>query len=244
MTQTTIEVSTPRGTMPVHVHRRDDGPNPPLVVMYMDSLGVRPALHDHAERLAAAGYAVALPDLFYFVEPADLPRPDRLAAGDADEFARMGALVARMDDAAVIGDTALMLSALHPDHDRWGCVGFCMGGRYGLLAAERFAEGVSATALLHPSRLVTDDPDSPHLAAGEIRGSLYLGFGERDHVTPPSSIPPLREQLEAHGVAHRIEVIPQADHGFTMPGMPAYNQTAAERAWAGTLEVLRAIQRP
>ena len=242
MTQTTIEVPTPRGTMPVHVHRPDDRPTAPLVVMYMDSLGVRPVLDDHAERLATAGYTVALPDLFYFVEPADLPDLDRLKAGEPDEFARMGALVARMDDEAVIGDTALMLSALQHEHESWGCVGFCMGGRYGLLAAEHFGDDVSAAALLHPSRLVTDDPDSPHLAAGEIRGSLYLGFGERDHVTLPSSIPPLREQLEAHGVTHRIEVIPEADHGFTMPGMPAYNEAAAERAWAGTLEVLRATQ--
>ena len=57
-------------------------------------------------------------------------------------------------------------------------------------------------------------------------------------MTPPSTIPPLREQLETHGVKHRIEVIPEADHGFTMPGMPAYHEAAAERAWAGTLEVL------
>jgi carboxymethylenebutenolidase len=238
MSQMTIEVPTPRGTMPVHLHRPGDDGTAPLVVMYMDSLGVRPALHAHAERLATAGYAVALPDLFYFVDPADLPNVDRLRAGDPDEFGRMGALVARMEDEAVIGDTALMLSALHREHDHWGCVGFCMGGRYGLLAAERFADGVIAAALLHPSRLVTDDADSPHLAVGEIHGSLYLGFGERDHVTPPSTIPPLREQLEVHGVEHRIEVIPQADHGFTMPGMPSYHEAAAERAWAGTLAVL------
>ncbi len=73
-----------------------------------------------------------------------------------------------------------------------------------------------------------------------MRGGLYLGFGERDHVTPPSMIAPLREQLERYGIAHRIELIPDADHGFTMPGMPAYNEAAAEHAWAGTLALLGA----
>ena len=239
MPQTTIEVPTPRGTMPVSIHRPQGGDGP-LVILYMDSLGIRPVLHAHAERLATAGYTVALPDLFYFVDAADLPDLDRIAAGDPDEFARMGALVARMDDDAVIADTELLLSALEHDAERWGCVGFCMGGRYGLLAAERFGDDVGAAALLHPSRLVTDTPDSPHLTAGDVRGALYLGFGEHDHVTPPSTIPPLRERLEAHAVAHRIEVIPGADHGFTMPGMPAYLKAAAEQAWAGTMDVLGA----
>jgi dienelactone hydrolase len=58
-------------------------------------------------------------------------------------------------------------------------------------------------------------------------------------VTPVSSIPPLREQLEQHGVEHRIDVLPEAEHGYMMHDRPAYNERAAERAWAGTLELLR-----
>jgi dienelactone hydrolase len=118
------------------------------------------------------------------------------------------------------------------------CVGFCAGGRFGLRAASRFGTDVAAAALLHPSRLVTDEPDSPHRQLDAATARLYLGFGENDHVTPVSLIPPLREQLESHHVPFRIEVIPNADHGFTMPGMPAYNREAAEQAWAGTLELL------
>ena len=113
-----------------------------------------------------------------------------------------------------------------------------MGGRFGLRAAETFGDDVAAASLLHPSRLVTDEPDSPHLAADRIVGALYLGLGENDHVTPPDSLAPLRERLERNHVAHRIDVLPGADHGFTMPGMPSYNEAAAEQAWGGTLAVL------
>jgi len=74
---------------------------------------------------------------------------------------------------------------------------------------------------------------------GRIAGALYLGFGEADRVTPVSNIPPLREQLEQHGVEHRIDVLPGAEHGYSMPDRPAYNREAAERAWAQTLELLR-----
>ena len=239
MPQTTLDVTTDRGTMPAHLHTPEGSGPFPLVVVYMDSLGIRETLHDHARRLVAEGYAVALPDLFYFVDPADLPVLERLKAGDPDEFARMGAVVAQMNDEAVLADTERLLAALPDGHDGpWGCVGFCMGGRYGLLAAERFGADVRAASLLHPSRLVTETPDSPHRHVATVRGALYLGFGERDHVTPPSTIPPLRDELEAHGVTHVIEVLPGADHGFTMPGMPAYDEPAAERAWRGTLAVL------
>jgi carboxymethylenebutenolidase len=239
MNPTVIEVQTERGVMPVHLHQPGGDDPFPLVVLYMDGPGIRPALHGHAERLVRAGYAVALPDLYYAFDPADKPDVDKLAAGEGSEFGRMGALVARVNDAEVLADTRLMLEAVPGAADRpWGCVGFCMGGRFGLRAAEGFGEEVAVASLLHPSQLVTDQPDSPHLALGAVDASLYLGFGENDHVTPLSVIPPLREQLEKHAISFQIEVIPDADHGFTMPGLPAYNETAAELAWAGTLRAL------
>ena len=67
----------------------------------------------------------------------------------------------------------------------------------------------------------------------------HLGFGENDHVTPLSTIPPLREELERHEIPNTIDVIPGADHGFTMPGMPAYDEAAAERALTGAVSSLR-----
>jgi carboxymethylenebutenolidase len=241
MSETTIEVPTPRGTMPVHVHRPGDGESHPVVVLYMDAPGIRPALHEHATRLSDAGYTAVLPDLYDRFDRAELPDPERLKAGDAEEYKRMQGLVARVHDDDVLEETTLILEALA---DRpagpWGCVGFCMGGRLGLRAAEAFGPNVLAASLLHPTGLVTDDPDSPHLAVDRIAGGLYLGFGEADHVTPVSSIPPLREQLEQHGIEHRIEVFPGAAHGYTMPDRPAYNHGAAERAWSGTLDLLRA----
>ncbi len=68
-----LDIETARGVMPVHVTRPDGGGPAPLVVMYMDSLGIRDVLHDHARRLTDAGYATALPDLFFDV-PLDRPR--------------------------------------------------------------------------------------------------------------------------------------------------------------------------
>jgi carboxymethylenebutenolidase len=240
MSQTTIEVSTPRGTMPAYVYRPDgDGPFA-RVVLFMDAPGIRAALFGHAKRLAGAGYTAILPDLYYPFDQADRPNAERMATGDPEEFARMQKLVAQIHDDAVVEDTRLLLEAAPDSGDRaWGCVGFCMGGRFGFRATEAFGSDVAAASLLHPTRLVTDEPDSPHLGADRVEAALYLGFGENDSVTPLSTIPPLRERLEQAGVPNRIEILPGAEHGFTMPDRAAYDEAAAEQVWAGTLALLR-----
>ena len=240
MSQTTVDVTTPRGTMPTYVQRPGgDGPSA-RVVLFMDAPGIRPDLFGYAERLAGAGYTAILPDLYYALDPADRPNPERLAAGDPEEFERMHKAVGQIRDDAVLDDTRLLLEAVPARGDEsWGCVGFCMGGRLGLRAAEAFGTDVAAASLLHPTNLVTDEPDSPHLEVDRISAALYLGFGENDQVTPLSTIPPLRERLEQAGVAHRIEILAGAEHGFTMPGRAAYDEAAAEQVWDGTLTLLR-----
>jgi len=240
MSQATVDVSTPRGTMPTYIYRPDgDGPFA-RVVLFMDAPGIRQALFGHAERLAGAGYMAILPDLYYPFDRADRPNAERMAAGDPEEFERMRKLVARIHDDEVIEDTRLLLEAVPEGGDHpWACVGFCLGGRLGMRAAEAFGSDVAAASLLHPTNLVTDEPDSPHLGVDRVTAALYLGFGENDSVTPLSTIPPLRERLEQAGVAHRIEIVAGAEHGFTMPGRAAYNEAAAEQVWAGTLTLLR-----
>jgi carboxymethylenebutenolidase len=238
MSQTTINVQTPRGAMPVHLHEPEGNPQAPLVVLFMDAPGVRPALHLYGERLADAGYRAAIPDLYFDVDPADLPDLERLSAGVGEEFGRMAGLAARIDDAQVLDDTELLLRALRVGGQPWACVGFCLGGRLGFRAAQRFGDELAAAALLHPSQLVSDAPDAPYLAVDRIGAEMYLGFGENDHVTPLSQIPPIEESLTAHGVAHEIEVIRGMDHGFMMQGMPSYDQAGAEQGWAGAMTVL------
>jgi carboxymethylenebutenolidase len=242
MTPAQIEVKTARGTMPVFITAPDTTEPRPLVVLYMDAPGLRGDLHAAAQRVTDAGYVAALPDLYYGLDPSERPDPAALAQGDAQARELMMAAVQKLRDEEVVQDTRAMLERLGAepsiDASGWGCVGFCMGGRFGMRAAERFGEQVQAASLLHPSRLVTDAPDSPHRGVATVRGELYLGFGEADHVTPVSTIPPLREELEQHGLPHTIEVFPDAEHGYSMPHSPAYNRAAAERAWEGTLALL------
>ena len=137
MSQTTVDVATPRGTMPTYVHRPDATGPSPRVLLYMDAPGIRPALLGYAERLADAGYTAIVPDLYYPFDPAEKFDAERLAAGDKEEFARMRKLVGQIDDEQVLEDTRLLLEAVPgTDGGEWACIGFCMGGRLGMRAAE------------------------------------------------------------------------------------------------------------
>lgn len=236
-----IESPATHGPMPVRVGRPEGGRASAPIVIYMDAPGIRPALEDAASRLSRAGYTTVLPDLYYRFDAGDRPDVELLSAGDAEEFERMRSLIGRVSDAEVLADTASMLAHLAAEglieKGDWGCVGFCMGARYGLRAGSTFAETLRAAAFFHPSRLVTDEPDSPHLTIASPGAELYLGYGELDHATPLSTIPPLRAALERHGVEHRVEVFAGADHGFMAPDMPAYDEGSAERAWGAALDL-------
>jgi len=68
MPHTQLEIETADGRCPTHAYHPSGGGPWPGVIMYMDGIGMRPALMEIAERIANSGYYVLLPNLFYRVE--------------------------------------------------------------------------------------------------------------------------------------------------------------------------------
>src|SRR3954465_12156118 len=60
-----LEIQTRDGVCPSYVFQPEDGGPFPGVLVFMDGLGIRPAMLEIGERLASAGYFTLLPDLFY-----------------------------------------------------------------------------------------------------------------------------------------------------------------------------------
>ena len=85
MSRETTTITTDDGRCEATVFRPDEGSGPwPGVLMFMDGIGIRPALFAMAERIASRGYLVLLPDLYYRVGPyeaADLPAFIKRRAG-------------------------------------------------------------------------------------------------------------------------------------------------------------------
>jgi len=236
-------ITTGDGAMATFVAHPDDGGPFPAVIVYMDALGVRDEMRGVARRIADAGYFAAVPDLYHpFGEGITF---DAHALGDPDsgEMQRMFALIGQLDDDAIMDDTRALLDHLDGDPLVSGgpkaCVGFCLGGRLVIRAMTTFPDVFAAGAALHPSFIVTDDPDSAHLRIGEMRGELYVGLGGADGFQPPQAFEPARAELDRHGIRYVAEVHEGADHGFMIPGAPQHHDEACERSWERTFDLLR-----
>ena len=65
MRESVVDIATRDGQMNTYIFRPDgEGPFP-VVIHYMDSVGVREELSDMCRRLASVGYYVILPNLYY-----------------------------------------------------------------------------------------------------------------------------------------------------------------------------------
>ncbi|WP_116996161.1 dienelactone hydrolase family protein [Desertimonas flava] len=209
-----------------------DGEGPwPGVICYMDAGGVRPAMVDVAANIAAFGYAVLVPEMFYRhgeYAPFDMQN----VFSDAGERDRLMSMVFSLSKEMALSDTAAFLDALsaHPAvaGDRVGTTGYCMGGGISLAAAGRFPDRIVAAASFHGGQLATDDPDSPHLAAATTRARVYVAAASDDRSFPAEQEERLAAALSDAGVDHTIETYPAA-HGFVLADTPVYDEACARR---------------
>ena len=226
-----IDIPSADGAMNSFVVHPEEGGPFPVVLFYMDAPGKREELHDMARRLAAVGYFVVLPNLYYR-SSRDFALKERTEPALADMFK----LMATLDASTTACDTQAMLQfvAAQPaaDAKRIGAVGYCMSGPVVMWAAAAFPDRLRCIASIHGANMATDQPDSPHRMAAKIRCDSYFACAEIDKWAPAADILQLQSALEAAGTPHRIEWYPGVEHGFVFPQRAGiYNQAAAERHW-------------
>ncbi|MET7454861.1 dienelactone hydrolase family protein [Streptomyces sp. NPDC005574] len=242
---TAVDIPTEDGVADAYLAHPGDGTPRPGVLLYQDAFGLRPHLRSMADRLAGAGYAVLVPNLFYrhgrapvmelpdFIDP--VARPEIFETLYPYVLALTPELIVRDAD-AYLGWMAR--SALVADGPV-AVTGYCMGARLALPTAGAYPDRVAAVAGFHGSRLVTDAPDSPHLAAARITAEVYFGHADDDPGLPPEQIARFDEALTAAGVRHTCEVYAGSEHGYTQADTSAYDEKGAERHWAALLDLLK-----
>lgn len=240
----TVDVPTPDGTADAYLAVPDDNAPHPAVLMYMDAFGLRPHLKKMADRIAAAGYTVLVPNVMYrhgraplvelpeFINPAERP----------ELFEQIRPFMVALTPEAAMRDAAAYLdwlaaSPLTTDGPA-GVTGYCMGAGLALRTAGTHPDRVAAAAGFHGAYLATEAPDSPHLLADRVTAELYFGHADQDATNPAEQIDRLDKALTAAGVRHRTEVYAGAHHGFTQADTAMYDAEATERHWTALLDLL------
>ena len=155
-----IELATKDGTCPSYVYRPAGSGPWPTVLVFMDGLGIRPAMLEIGERLAGHGYFVLLPDLFYRSGPYAPMNPHTVFADPEQRKMLMEKFVAPATPANIMSDTRAFLDYLAAQSEvkrgGVGTTGYCMGGLMSLTAAGTYPDRIAASASFHGGGLATD----------------------------------------------------------------------------------------
>jgi carboxymethylenebutenolidase len=223
----------PTGDMDAYLALPPSG-HGPGIVMLQEIFGVNTAMRAKAEDLAAAGYVVVVPDLFW-----RLQRRVDLGYGEADRQQGFG-FMKQFDmagGAADAADAALWLATQPACSGKIGFVGFCLGGKVAVLAAARTPD-VAAVVSFYGVKL---EDNMAELAS--LRAPFQFHVGDKDAHIPAAGIDKVRAAVaERPGAA--VHVYPGAQHGFfnRLRG-DVYDEAAARLATGRMMQVLAGMRR-
>lgn len=245
MTENRIEIQTQDGWMDAWVFHPQSFTSLPAVILHTDIRGVRPTFVAMAEKIAAQGYFVLLPNLYYRTGPAPIVDPAKTFADEATRT-YLTQLKAQFTPQSLRLDHEVLFNFLKSNKQvqsaNLSIVGYCMSGAIALNAAADFPETIRAVASFHGGRLASNEPDSPHLRANEIKAKLYLGYAAEDASMSDEMIIKLEHALTEASVKFK-SVQYSGRHGFAVQDSPSYDPASAEQHWAAIFNLLADVTR-
>ena len=197
----------------------------PGVVLIQEIFGVNGYIRDVADRLAADGYVVLAPHMFWRIDDDFV-----IEATGPDDLPAAFEVAGQHDPADGVDDVGAAITHLRarPDVDGpVGVIGFCFGGSMAYLAA---AAHDPACAVSYYGSMIGANLDR----AASITAPILFHFGGDDPYLPAEDIAGLRAATE--GMAN-VEIIVHdgAGHAFDNHRNPMFsNPDAAATAWATT----------
>jgi len=242
VTEITVEIPAPDGTPGGFLYYPAGEERWPGVIHLTDIGGIRPASRDMAKRVAASGYCVLQPNVFYRTsKPPLFDFPMKM--GEERTMNRFRELSGPLTPETMERDASAYVDFLagRPATRKgaMGVVGYCFTGRMALRTAAERPDKIAAAASFHGGGLFTDDPTSPHTVLPRVRARLYLGHAFGDRSMPREAIEKLDRALQSWGGTYASETYSGALHGWTVPDSAAYNEPQAERAFDKLIELFQ-----
>jgi carboxymethylenebutenolidase len=220
-------VPTPDGDMTGYVWRPAAGSGPGVLLL-QEIFGVSGYIQRRAADLAAAGYVVLAPELYWRL---DRQRVDESAPDAIDQAM---ALAGRLEWDTAITDSVTAfdhLGAMEGVRGTPALLGFCLGG--GL--AFNVAAETEPTALV--SYYGSSIPQLLELADRVTCPSLHH-FGTADDYLNSDVVRTIADTVTAGGRPARVELYDGANHAFDNDDFHLFHPDASRRAWTTTLEFL------
>ena len=203
----------------------------PAVLVFMEIFGVNSHIRDVTERVAREGYVAMAPDFFHRTGPG--------VEYGYDEAGMNGgiALAGQLKADELVADARAAMSFLKRKNyvraDRFGAMGFCVGGHVTYLTA--CETDIKAAASFYGGGIAAPQGFGGQASTlGRTNGmsgrSLCL-FGEKDAYIPMDQVDAIRSALDTSNVPNEVVVYPGADHGFFCDQRDSYNKAAADDAW-------------
>jgi carboxymethylenebutenolidase len=193
-------------------------PGTPGVVLFHAWWGLNDDIVAYAERLAAAGFAVAAPDMFGGQIASTIEQADQLS-GSSDEAAIQAIALATVENLAERLGPAAKIADL----------GFSFGAAWAIWTPTR-TDRIAATVVYYGTWV------GPILAASGV--PLLGHFAEDDPYETGETVEAFEQGLKEAGREVTIYRYPGTGHWFAEPSRDAYRAEAADLAFERTVAFL------
>lgn len=202
----------------------DDNTQHPGIVLIQEWWGTEPHIRDLAQKLAAEGFIVAVPDLYHgkiVTEPDEAMKMVMMIRSNVDKAAK-----------EIIGALETVKAKPNVTPKKLGLIGFCVGGFMAYTVASRYPNLAAVVpfygAGYNPTPEEVDKVNAPVLAF----------YGSKDHSTPPEQIEKIEKLYKAAGKGITVKVY-DAGHAFINPNHGQGNAKAAAEAWPLAVNFLK-----
>jgi len=202
----------------------DDDTRHPGMVLIQEWWGIEPHIRDLAQKLAADGFVVAVPDLFHgkiVTEPNEAEKMVMMIAGNIDKAAK-----------EIIGALETVKAMPNVEPKKFGLMGFCVGGFMTYVVASRYPD----LGAVVPFYGAGYDPTPEDVA--KVNAPVLAIYGSRDESVSKEQRQKIERMYKAAGKDFTVKVF-DAGHAFINLSHGDGNEKAAAEAWPLVVNFLK-----
>ncbi len=206
------------------VAQPDDDAKHPGLVLIQEWWGIESHIIDLAQKLAAEGFVVTVPDLYHgkvVTEPNDAQKAVMMLYGNVDKAA--GEIIGALDS---------LKANPSVEPKKLGVMGFCVGGFLAYTVASRYAD-LGAVATFYGGGY---DPTPEEVA--KVNAPVLAIYGKKDSNIPQEQIDKIEKLYKEAGKDITVKVY-DAGHAFINPDHGMGDEASAKDAWPKAVNFLR-----